>query len=84
MIPTSPFLHRDERRGPRYEKPLTYAERCLPPKEVQRGRLELYRYRWYVRRGTLGRVLGTIRPWALQAVGMLCGLELLWLLRRLV
>ncbi len=54
----SPFLHREQPKHiKRPGQAQTYAERIIPTVEQQRAKIENYRYRWYVRNGTLGSVM---------------------------
>ncbi len=54
----SPFLHRESKRKDAYEQQKrTYAERIIPSHDAQRAKIEMFRYRWYQRNGTLGSVM---------------------------
>lgn len=55
----SPFLHRDTKSArERVEhRKQSYAERIVPSPEAQRLKIEMYRYRWYQRNGTLGQTM---------------------------
>lgn len=41
----------------------TYAAQCTPDADKQRGTIETYRARWYVRSGASGRLLQRFGDW---------------------